>query len=79
MEKQYVGRAVEKTINGASGEFTVLRVSFGQKDLDAMQARALENNGWCNININKKLSPPTEKNPSTHTISIDTWAPTKKA
>lgn len=78
VKKQYVGRAIEKTINGANGAFTIMKVSFGQKDLDAMQQHALENNGWVNLNINKKMSEPTEQNPSTHTISLDLWKPKGK-
>ena len=72
-QKIYAGNG--KAIQTDSG-FSFLRFSISPKDLEAINAWAKNNNGWCNLDIMKRKQP-SEKG-ITHYGQINTWVPQKK-
>jgi len=66
-EKVYIGNG--KTVK--TGNFTLLKFFLSPKDVDAINARATANNGWCVIDIYKRKEP-SEKG-VTHYGTLNTY------
>lgn len=72
-EKIFVGSG--KVVNTKTG-FSFLSFTLGPKDIEKINARAANNNGYCKLNIMSRKEPSDKG--ITHYSTIDMWKPEKK-
>lgn len=71
-DKIYVGNG--KVVQTKTG-FSFLSFNLTPEDIAKINGHAVENNGWCKLNISQRKEPSAKG--ATHYGTINTWKPTK--